>query len=630
MHDVRVMIVEDEGLIAEDIALQLKDSGYAVECIAASGEEALAHLDTSLPDLVLMDIRLKGELDGIDTAMRIRTAHRLPVIMLTAHADSDTVARAKHAEPAGYLVKPFRQVNLCCAIEMAIQKHKSELALKEREAWLSDILQSTAHPTVVVDPNGLVQFLNRSAESLLKCELPQVIGSSWTAVMPLFSDKGQPIDDTLLLETCDHGHTTLLDGLLLHKQDGSEVTVECELSRGSSSNGVAGVIVTIRDVSQRNEQEAKFLHEKKMLALGRLAGGVAHDFNNLLTIIVGHLSLLADEATPSDRHSRVAMVLDAANTAVSITDQLLTLSGNHVRETEVLDVNARVQHLLRLATPGLASNTYKVLDLDGSTGPIRLNAIQFDQMILNLVMNARAAMPSGGTITIATSNLEKLVTTEDTVGMERFVRLLVKNSGEAIAPEVKEHLFEPFFNFNSNGIDEGFGLSIVYSIVKSAGGQISVENIKGGGTCFEVLLPLVEVSPRSSVPSSLAATKDAVVKTILLAEDDSIIRQLVREFLEQQGYHLIVAESGEAALGAAENYEGHIDLLLSDFRMPNMDGLTLSERISASRPDTKILLMSGYTGDSAKFSLEGGMALAFIQKPFMPLNLLQKIQGLTA
>ena len=382
MRRISVMIVEDEGLIATDIAAQLLKSGYEVTGIVASGEEALAHLSYSHPDLVLMDIKLQGRLDGISTAMRVRSEYRLPVIFLTSHADNETLERAKHAEPLGYLVKPFRQVSLCSAIEMAIHKHRSDLALMEREAWLSSVLQSTADPTIVIDNQGVVRFLNPSAETLLHSSCSQLTGSHWTDAMPLFSEKGEAIDDERLLGDRTLENARLPLGLVLRIADGLEVAVEGEVSPSRTSGVLAGVIVTMRDVSQRHEQEAQLYNEQKMIALGRLAGGVAHDFNNLLTVIIGHASLLAEESTQPNSRSRLGAVLDAATTAVGITEQLLTLSGKRVCESRVFNINDRVRRLLQLLSPSLGSNIRTVSQFDFSAGKIRMNPAQCDQLIL--------------------------------------------------------------------------------------------------------------------------------------------------------------------------------------------------------------------------------------------------------
>jgi signal transduction histidine kinase len=628
MSPAKILIVEDEGLIANDIAFQLRRSGYNVLAIASSGEGALHLLQKMQPDLVLMDIRLRGDLDGIDTASRVRSEYRLPVIFLTSHADAETLARAKQVTPSGYVVKPFRQVNLCSAIEMAIFKHKSDLALLDREALLLTVLQSTADPMIVLNPQGCVQFLNFKAERLLQRTLAQCFGCNWTEVMLLVDPNGAPLEDSSLLQDME-----LLPGTVIRRPDESELAIEGAVSPSYADGALAGLVITIRDVSRRREQEAKHRQEQKMVALGRLASGVAHDFNNLLTVIIGHASQLRSGDSSSESLARINAVVDAANTAVGVTRQLLTMSGNLVLECEELDVNDRIQRLMALMNAALGSNISTSTSFDSSTGRIRMNCSQFDQILMNLLMNARDAMPGGGTVTITTSNFDQTIAGEDGV-VDRYVRMVVKDSGPGIPPATREHIFDPFFTTKSEGINCGLGLSIIYGIVKDAGGYINLLNSDGCGASFEVLLPRVDAPGRIGllpVPKHTNQwTEQTPARTILLAEDDCIVRELLSSYLGDLGFNLIIAVDGQEAIEAADNYVGRIDLLLSDVRMPRMDGMALAQLMSVSRPETKALLMSGNVGDSAKFTREARSKVSFIEKPFLPPSLLERVNQLTS
>jgi signal transduction histidine kinase len=628
MSQAKILIVEDEGLIANDIAFQLTRSGYNVLAIASSGEGALNLLQNMQPDLVLMDIRLSGDLDGIDTAARVRSEYRLPVIFLTSHADVETLARAKQVTPSGYVVKPFRQVNLCSAIEMAIFKHKSDLALLDREALIFTVLQSTSDPMIVVNPQGCVQFLNFKAEQLLQRTLAQCFGFKWTEVMFLVDPNGTVLEDLSSLRD-----TEFLPGTVIRRPDQSELAIEGAVAPSYADGALAGLVITIRDVSRRREQEAKQRQEQKMVALGRLASGVAHDFNNILTVIIGHVSQLKSSDSSSDSIARIDAVIDAANTAAGVTRQLLTMSGNVVMESEELDVNDRIQHLMALMNAALGSHIATSTILDSSTGKIRMNGSQFDQILMNLLMNARDAMPSGGNVTISTSNIDHPSTQENEV-VDSYVRIVVKDSGPGIPAETQEHIFDPFFTTKSQGVNCGLGLSIIYGIVKDAGGQINVRSAVGLGAEFEVLLPRVDSLSRVGLLASTVHAKQwtaqTPARTILLAEDDSIVRELLSSYLGDLGFNLIVAVDGQEAIEAADKYAGHIDLLLSDVRMPRLDGMALVQLMSVSRPETKALLMSGYIGDSAKFTRETRSTVSFIEKPFLPPSLLEKVNQLTA
>jgi two-component system cell cycle sensor histidine kinase/response regulator CckA len=609
MEQISVMIVEDEGLIAIDIASQLSRNGYPVSGIAASGKEALAHLTHSHPDLILMDIKLKVDLDGIATATRIRAEHKIPVIFLTSHADTETIERAKHAEPCGYLVKPFRQVNLCSAIKIAVHKYRNDRALMEREAWLSSVLQATADATIVIDKHGLIRFLNPGAEKILRWTSRDAAGSSWPAVLPLFDPTGEVIGEEFLLNTSAGEHTNLPAGFTLRPCVGCEIAVEGEVSCCLVDGMWSGVIVTVRDVSARNEREVRLRHEQKMSALGRLAGGIAHDFNNLLTIIMGHAALLIEEIHESESRGRIAAVLDAANTAVGITTQLLTVSGSRVLDTELVDLNASIARLLTLVFPNGESKMVADLKLEPSLGLIQMNSAQCDS------------------VTVATPNCDKVVVPEEGPASRPFVRLLIEDKGEGMSAEVRKHIFDPFFTTKDDAKGRGLGLSIVYGIVTDADGYVTAESTSGCGASFEVLLPRWEGVLDTGPAEPWCATAELQGSaTILLAEDDPMIREMLQMYLEAHGFHVIVAGDGQAALHLATVYASRIDLLLSDVRMPLIDGVTLAKRMKLLRPQTKALLMSGYTGEHLQRERE---TFVFIQKPFAPPELLKIVQGLT-
>ena len=626
MPQKKVMIVEDEGLIANDIAGQLAKSGYEVVSISSSGEEALTSLETCTPDLVLMDIRLKGKLDGIDTAMKVRSNHDLPVIFLTSHADQETLARAKHAEPFGYLVKPFRQLNLCSAIEMALYKHQSERVLAQREAWLATVLQSTADPTIVTDGDGFIQFLNTNAERLLNITSAGASGFHWTKAAPLFEKRsGLPADDLAPVAALRMTTLVLPRGLVLRRQDGTEVEIEGELSPSALRDSIAGTVITIRDVSQRNQEEAEFRHEQKMIAVGRMAGGVAHDFNNLLTVILGHGSELASELTDPAALQRVQAIVDASTTAAGFTQQLLTLARKQVIRHEMFRVNDAILRIASTLKNSLGPNIELRTDLSDDAGKVRMSVATIEQVIMNLVLNSRDAMSSGGEIIISSGKKDRVSDRAFGNSTESLVQILVADTGSGMPLEVQEHIFEPFFTTKPHGKGTGLGLAIVYGIVKDAFGEISVRSTPGIGTCFEILLPRAEEIVNAQ-PSAQPAPKTLGPKTVLLVEDQSAIRALIHNYLEQKGFNLIEAADGQEALALSELYEGRIDLLISDVLMPKMDGMTLSRQLTLSRPNLKVLLISGQPGEAIDLLRGANLNAEFMPKPFVLPSLLEKVQ----
>ena len=626
MQPKRVLIVEDEGLIANDIAGQLHHCGYQVAGISASAEEAFATIRQSSPDLVLMDVRLKGKLDGIEAAVQVRTEHHLPVIFLTSHADAETLSRAREAEPFGYLVKPFRQLNLSSAIEMALYKHNSEQALAQREAWLTTVLQSTGAPTIVTDAAGKVQFINALAETLFGLSLAQAAGLQWTQVAALFdSSTGNDADDLVALATLRLATLKLPAGTALRARNGNAIAVEGEVSPSVVDGEIAGAVLTIRDVSARQSEESELRKEQKMLALERMAGGIAHDFNNLLTLIMGNGSYLAESPLkPGDRLHLDAM-MDAARSATEITQQLFTLSRKQLTGTEVLNVSECVGRMARLLAPSLGRTFRLKVEHAEDTGKVRMNTAQLDQILLNLVLNARDAMPQGGSIVISTSNVERVSDRPFGEITEHFVRLNVTDSGEGIPADVQEHLFEPFFTTKPEGKGTGLGLAIVYGIIKEVGGEIAVRSVPGEGACFDVLIPRVEAE--QPMPNSAELHTSETPKTILLVEPQPGVRSLVHNYFEQQGFNLIGAADGQQALDLADIYEGSIDVVISDAAMPQVDGVTLSRQLRTGRPNLKVVLLCAAEHPLAKAE---DLEAELLRKPFALPSLLARVQALTA
>ena len=627
-HD-KVLIVEDEGLIANDLAIQLRSSGYEVSAIAASGEEALAVIEKSQPDLVLMDIRLKGKLDGIDAALQIRSEYALPVIFLTSHADADTVARAKYAEPFGYLVKPFRQVTLCSAIEIALFKSRCERTLVEREAWLTTVLQSTGDPTIVTNVEGDVQFVNAAAEHLLRCRMADIAGLRLTDAAPLVdAASGRPMDWPASMEKKS---TSLPDGTVLRRRHAEDVPVAGEVSPSVFRGSVIGAVITMRDVSQRQLSEAEARHKHKMQAIERMAGKISHDFNNLLAVILGHGSLLEVATSDPTERIHIQAMIAAAQTATEIAKQLLALSGKVVLSSEVLYVNDRVKRVIRMLHPALGPPIHIETNLTPDTGKVRMNSAQFDQVLLNLMLNARDAMPEGGSVTVSTSNVDRVSHDPGGDVIESLVSITVTDTGEGISPEARDHIFEPFFTTKQHAKGSGLGLSIVYGIVTDAGGEIIVRSTPGVGASFTVLLPRVHDQIQLTLDEgAMAIPREALQTTLLLAEDEPALRELLQCYLEQCGYRVLLAEDGIAALELAETYKGRIHLLLSDVLMPNMDGVTLAQMVTMARPDIQVLFMSAYTGASIKPLRNNTFAASFLQKPFALPELLEKVLELTA
>jgi CheY-like chemotaxis protein len=366
-----------------------------------------------------------------------------------------------------------------------------------------------------------------------------------------------------------------------------------------------------------------------MEAVGRLAGGVAHDFNNLLMVISGYAEVMLAKLNLEDPlHEKARSIQQASDRATTLTRQLLAFSRKQLLELKVVDVNAIVSDMERLLQPLIGENVELTTRLAPDAGHTRADAGQLEQVLMNLVVNAKDAMPNGGKITVQTQNV---TLDEDHRRGQTFIRpgnylmLSVSDNGTGMDKETQSRIFEPFFTTKEKGKGTGLGLSTVYGIVKQTGGYVIVQSEEGRGTTFHIYLPRVEEpAEKHAVPVARAAAGGT--ETVLLVEDEESVRQLVRETLTTKGYSVVEAENGEAGLAAATNHKGKIDLVITDVVMPGMGGRELVHQLSLARPETKVLYLSGYTEDAivSEGTIEKGTA--FLQKPFTLQALSRKVR----
>ncbi len=393
---------------------------------------------------------------------------------------------------------------------------------------------------------------------------------------------------------------------------------------------LAGVIGVATDVTEKQTLEAQLRQAQKMEAVGRLAGGIAHDFNNLLTAILSYadfllVSLGADHPAREDAEE----VRRAALKAADLTRQLLAFSRRQVLQPRLLDLNAIVGEMEKLLRRLIGEDVTLRTALAGNLGVVRADPSQIEQVIVNLAVNARDAMPGGGTLTLETGNADAAqVRGHGTVAVESgpYVVLRISDTGEGMDAGTRARLFEPFFTTKEQGRGTGLGLATVYGIVKQSGGYIWVESERGHGTTFTIYLPRADAAAAVPVQQAAGPQVSAGEETILLVEDDEAVRDLCRRTLAAQGYRVLEAENGAEALRVAAAHRGPLDLLLTDVVMPGMNGRELAEALATTRPDTAWLFVSGYTEDSAVRRGAEVSGLTFLQKPFSPTTLLGRVR----
>ncbi|MBA4192720.1 MAG: hybrid sensor histidine kinase/response regulator [Planctomycetaceae bacterium] len=385
------------------------------------------------------------------------------------------------------------------------------------------------------------------------------------------------------------------------------------------------------DVTERRQIEDQYRQAQKMEAFGQLAAGVAHDFNNLLTIINGYSDMLSEELLQTDSHRVMSVeIREAGGRAAALTAQLLAFSRKTIIEPKILNLNELVEQTGKLLNRLIGEDIKLTLKIAPTLHRVRADQSQIEQVIMNLALNARDAMPKGGHLTIETKNIESVVTASllaPTAQSEQFVQVSVSDTGTGMTDEVKAKIFEPFFTTKGVGKGTGLGLATVYGIVKQAGGQIEVNSTLGTGTTFTVQLPAVSILSSEPRPSGLVSPARGT-ETILLVEDEQAVRKYTRQALEKQGYKVLEAASGVEAIHVAEKHTGPIHLLVTDVVMPGMGGRDLSEAIRARLPEVRVLFMSGYTDDAVVRHGVVDATDAFLQKPFAPLALARKVRAI--
>ena len=625
-----IFVVEDEGLIAHDLAASLRKGGYQVAGIANSGEEALRKLSKVSPELILMDIRLGGKLDGIDLSRRVQEYFDVPIIYLTAHSDLVTLDRAKLTGPFAYLPKPVAQKSLLTSIELALYKHKAESELRQQRAWLHTILGTMGDGVIVTDNFGCVEYLNAHAEELTGWSTADAHRKPIGVVLPLVNLSLElPRNELIPTAIAKKNPSRFPSGLHAATRGGEPFPIDGEVAPSSGHEKNSGSVITFRNSKERLEKEAELRHEHKMIAVGRLAGGVAHDFNNLLTVIIGCTDMAMQDVTPAgERTGLLKEVLKASQNAASVTSKLLALGNKQISRPRPVNWNSIVRdhevlckHLLG---PGITWSATLAMDL----GMICADPGALTEVLINLVTNARDAMPQGGHLTIQTSNVDLETPSTSVPETNHYVALVVEDSGAGMDAHTAEHLFEPFFTTKFPERGTGLGLAIVDGIVRELGGIIDVDSEPGLGTTFSVYLPRIENVVQTPDITFHKTIPDTRAKSILLVEDDPAVRRVLAAHLRGRGYSIFEAEGGSEALKVAQRSSAPIDLLLTDVMMPNMTGPALAKKLLVANPEMKVVFISGFLGALSEQECIPSKNVSLLQKPFRQEQLLETVEAL--
>jgi PAS domain S-box-containing protein len=512
----------------------------------------------------------------------------------------------------------------------------SQEALREAHENLASLIAASPLAVVMLDVEGRVRSWNPAAERLFGWTASEVVGRPLPVVPGAQREEAQRIVEGAL-----RGESFMGVETQRLRKDGSLVDVSISVApvKGQGDT-VTGTIAVLADIGERAQLESQLRQAQKMEAVGRLAGGIAHDFNNLLTAIIGYAGLLVRGLGEPAMQRRAQAIGKAAERAAELTSQLLSFSRQQVMASRVLDLNSVIARFDAVLRRIIGEEVRLVTVTKPGLWPIRADPGRIEQVLMNLAVNARDAMPQGGTLTLETANVEldeAFVRVNPGAEAGPHVLLSVKDTGLGMAPDVQKRIFEPFFTTKAVGSGTGLGLATVYGVVKQSAGYISLETATGKGTIFRVYLPKAvrtadesnwpdEALPHSPPPAPLPDERPT--ETVLLVEDEDVVRDLARETLEERGYTVIAARHAGEALLIAERHPGPLHLLLTDVVMPHMGGRELSERVATLRPGTKVLFVSGYTDDEVLRHGVMEAEVAFLQKPFTPEVLLDRVRAL--
>ncbi len=608
LDGIRVLLVEDNPGDARLFTELVRDTGAGqwkmvhVDRLSA----ALDRLNRETFDVMLLDLSLP-DADGLDTLIRAHTeAPKIPIVVLTGHDDEALAVRAVRAGAQDYLVKGRMDGDLLVrSIRYASERGRALEALERREEHYRSLIENSMDLISILNLDGTIRYVSPSHERMLGYPLDELVGRNVLSFV-------HPEDKIRVQSALLNGNNGRPVECRIRHSDGSWRVLESFSRDLSHVAGVNGMVVNARDITGRKHLEEQLHHSQRLEAVGRLAGGVAHDFNNLLMVITGYSHMLLDAMHPSDpARQDLEQVVKASERATDLTRQLLAFSRRQGVRATLVNLNVLVHEMDRMLRRILGEDIELIVKLAPELKTVRADPGQIEQVILNMVVNARDAMPAGGQLLIETKN--------SSLPRRDSVIVSISDTGVGMDAQVLSRVFEPFFTTKEHGT--GLGLATSYGIIKENGGDLRVDSTPAKGTCFQIELPVVEQTLEAlELPSERRAPRGT--ETILLVEDEDGVRRVVEAMLKRHGYQVLSSASSAEALATAERHRGVIHLLITDMVMPGMNGRKMADCLMAARPDLKVLYVSGYGDAKAESDAH------FLQKPFSTDELAAKIREL--
>ncbi|MBZ5609920.1 MAG: response regulator [Acidobacteriia bacterium] len=618
LEGIRVLLIEDNPADARLLGELLRETGAGrvkMEHVEELGA-AVEFLYREQFDVILLDLSLPDG-QGLETIARVHShAPKVPIVVLTGLDDEAIAVRALRSGAQDYLVKGRVDGDLLLrSIRYASERGRAIEALERREEHYRSLIENSLDLISILNSDGTIRYASPSHERVFGYPVEDLIGQN-------AFDFIHPDDLPAVRAAFERADGAAALACRVRQKDGTWRVLECFGRDLSHLPGVRGMVINSRDITERRRLEEQLQHSQRLEAMGRLAGGVAHDFNNLLMVITGHSQMLLDAMHPADpARGDLEQVVKAAERATDLTRQLLAFSRRQGVRPAHIHLNTLVQDMERMLRRVLGEDIELLTILAPELDTVYADPGQIEQVILNIAVNARDAMPQGGKLTLETSHAElaeEFDRAQPAAGQLKYVTLSISDTGSGMEAQVLTRVFEPFFTTKEHGT--GLGLSTSYGIIKQSGGSITVDSTPGVGTTFRISLPPAETAAeeRESQPERPAARG---TETILLVEDEEGVRRVVETMLKRHGYSVLSSGSTAEALSVAQQHAGSIHLLITDLVLPGMSGRKMADHLTAQRPDMRVLYVSGYGDPSGPVT-----DAAFLQKPFSNEELALKVR----
>ena len=646
MGSKNILIVDDDHDFRDMLSNIFKAKGYQT-IDAVTGKGALDKIKEQTPAVAIIDLKL-DDMPGLEVIRLLKEkSPGTECILVTGYASQKSAIEAMNVGAYSYVTKPFDTEQLLAMIRRAIEKKEAGEALRDSVEKLAQAVQGNPISTFIIDNNHIITHWNKACESLTGFSSDAMVGTKkqwlpfYPAERPILADlivngaTGEEMDvyyegklhKSILIEGVYKGEDFYPD---LGK-NGKWLFFTAAPLRNQSGN-ITGAIQTFQDITNRRSAEEQLRQAQKMEAIGTLAGGVAHDFNNILTTIIGNASLaLMEVEKDGPLREEIAEIKMAGERAATLTRQLLAFSRKQIVQPKILDFNELLTDIEKMIDRLIGEDVELLTVPEPALWQVELDPGQMEQIIMNLAINARDAMPMGGKLAIETANmdLDESYFHERGIQEEKpgaYVVISVSDTGSGMDKETQERIFEPFYTTKELGKGTGLGLPTIYGIVKQNNGFIWVYSEPGQGSTFKVYFPRVKGDAEAKEKKQVPSSKVGGSETVLVVEDDDSLRNFVEKSLQSHGYRVLVAENGEDALRVGKEHEGPIDLMVTDVVIPKMGGKEVAERLQPLYPHMKVIYMSGYTDNAIAHHGVLAPGLNFIEKPFSPEDLARKVR----